>query len=232
MIGIYKLTNLVTNQSYIGQSKNLEERYKEHLYHRNCTNPSPVDRDIGIYGIENFEYTILEECTEQELDDKEAYYIKLYDTVYHGYNQIAGGQLHNRGEANPKAKLNAVDVYYIRESYKNHINKYIVYNAYKHLVTYYYFSNVWEGISWPDIHMDVYTPENKSYYMAEANKSRVSDEEVLEMRQKYVTKDVQEVYDDYCSKYAYPVVLKILQGKTYRHLPIYDKENKQWLNNN
>lgn len=48
---------------------------------------------IRKYGLENFELTILEDnLTDEELDDKERYYIQKYDTYNHGYNLTTGGK--------------------------------------------------------------------------------------------------------------------------------------------
>lgn len=49
------------------------------------------------YGINNFKYEIIEECSEDELNEKEQYYIKLYDSYiygnhHNGYNLSPGGE--------------------------------------------------------------------------------------------------------------------------------------------
>ena len=44
------------------------------------------------YGLENFVVSIIELCPVEELDEKEIYYIDLYDTYHHGYNSTPGGQ--------------------------------------------------------------------------------------------------------------------------------------------
>ena len=56
MIGIYKITNLINRKCYIGQSQNIEQRFKEHKYHHNNS-----DIGIALYndGIENFSFEIL-----------------------------------------------------------------------------------------------------------------------------------------------------------------------------
>ena len=43
------------------------------------------------YGIENFSFELIEECTQDELDDKEQYWIKYYDSFKNGYNNTIGG---------------------------------------------------------------------------------------------------------------------------------------------
>ena len=100
MIGIYKVTNLVNQKKYIGQSTDIERRFKEH--HTDpfeMTNPASRHifyKAIRKYGIENFSFEILEECTAKELDEKEKYWIKHYNTYIgwencQGYNMTIGG---------------------------------------------------------------------------------------------------------------------------------------------
>lgn len=44
------------------------------------------------YGIDNFHIVVVEECPQTELNDKEKYYIKKYNTyVPNGYNATLGG---------------------------------------------------------------------------------------------------------------------------------------------
>lgn len=94
MVGIYKLTNKVNGMSYIGQSVNVKRRYKHHkTTARNRSETAYVDSEMAKYGIDNFEFTILEECRKEDLDDREQYYIGKYDTVVpNGYNKTKGGR--------------------------------------------------------------------------------------------------------------------------------------------
>lgn len=87
--GIYKITNLITSESYIGQSVNIERRFKEH-----CTSKDKCVIHIAInkYGKENFSFDIIEICEQKELNEKEIYWIKYYNTYYKGYNETLGGQ--------------------------------------------------------------------------------------------------------------------------------------------
>lgn len=90
MIGIYKITNNLNNKSYIGQSIHIEKRWEEHLY--KSSKSSLIQYVIYKYGKENFTFEILEECLIEELDNKEIFYISLYDTYFNGYNETTGGQ--------------------------------------------------------------------------------------------------------------------------------------------
>lgn len=84
MIGIYKIENLINHKIYVGQSVHIERRWKEHCFP--STN-SLISNAIKKYGKENFSFQILEECSEEELDNKEISYIKQFDCITpKGYN--------------------------------------------------------------------------------------------------------------------------------------------------
>lgn len=95
MIGIYKITNQINNKSYIGQSTCIEKRWKKHIKVANSpSDPGydyPLYRAIRKYGIDNFSFEIVEECLQEELNEKEYYWIKHYQTIDSGYNQKEGG---------------------------------------------------------------------------------------------------------------------------------------------
>lgn len=93
--GIYKIENKLNKKVYIGQSLNIEERWKAHRVAGQNINHKykdyPLYKDMHQYKIENFIFSIVEECSKNELDDKEIYWIKYYDSFYNGYNQTKGG---------------------------------------------------------------------------------------------------------------------------------------------
>ena len=95
MIGIYKITNLVTNMSYIGQSINIQQRWREEKKRAFLENDSsynyPLSRAFRKYGIDNFTFEVIEECSQEQLNDREKYWITYFDTFYNGYNQTLGG---------------------------------------------------------------------------------------------------------------------------------------------
>lgn len=106
MIGIYKFENLINGHVYIGQSVNIERRYKEHLSRTNNINSdeynSAFHRALRKYGIENFSFTVLEECEKQQLNEKEKYWILKYNSYHKGYNETTGGEAQE-----PSRKINA-----------------------------------------------------------------------------------------------------------------------------
>ena len=95
MIGIYKITNLINGKSYVGQSVDIETRFKRHK--QTAFNPNsksynyPLYRAIRKYGIENFSFDVVQECFESELNENEIFYIEQYNSYYKGYNQDKGG---------------------------------------------------------------------------------------------------------------------------------------------
>lgn len=87
MIGIYKITNKINNKCYIGQSNNIKRRFTEHRCIGHETNKS-LKIAYKKYGIENFGFEILEECTLEELNEKEIYWINKLKPQY---NRTSGG---------------------------------------------------------------------------------------------------------------------------------------------
>lgn len=86
--GIYKTTNTINNKVYIGQSSNIEERWKKHRY---ANDNFAIHKAIRKYGIENFSFSILEECPKEILNEREVYWTIFYNSLEEGYNMIPGG---------------------------------------------------------------------------------------------------------------------------------------------
>lgn len=84
MTGVYKITNLLTNQSYIGQSKDIDRRWMEHKTPKAGGNDR-LHKDMQRFGIENFKFEVLKECEPSELLIEERRFIKeqhpFYNTV-------------------------------------------------------------------------------------------------------------------------------------------------------
>lgn len=101
-IGIYLIKNKLTNQCYVGQSIDVEERIKAHTRNHNDRKHYYLYEAIRKYGIDNFEFSIIEECKKEELDEKEMYWIEYYDAYNNGYNMTLGGKGCKGSKSNQK----------------------------------------------------------------------------------------------------------------------------------
>ena len=213
MIGIYKITNKINGNSYIGQSIEIEQRLKTHFSRayqnseKNREYNKPLYRAIRKYGEENFTFEVLEQCTKEQLNEKERYWVSYYDTYRNGYNATEGGDGFppHSGEDHGKTKLTNKDVYQIRERYNNREIQKVVYEDYKHLIGESGFKKIWNGNTWKKIHMDVYTPENKQYFMFKRNShsennshAKLTEKDVYDIRLRRKNGEKkEEVYKDY-----------------------------------
>lgn len=93
---IYKITNIINNKIYIGQTgKSIDVRFKEHLNEAfNLNTQRPLYKAMRKYGKDNFKIEIIEKVSLRDLDNKECFYIKMYDCLAikgNGYNITYGG---------------------------------------------------------------------------------------------------------------------------------------------
>ena len=91
--GIYKITNTITEQCYIGQALDIYKRWSQHAKCGLGIDTPPGNKlyqAIQEYGLENFTFEVLTECNSTELDEKEKYFISLYQADIFGYNGTKG----------------------------------------------------------------------------------------------------------------------------------------------
>ncbi len=99
---IYKITNIINNKCYIGQTtRTIEERYEEHLAHARRHENRYLYDAMNHYGYDNFTVEMLEEAPLAQLNDLEIHYITTYkaSNPNFGYNMTGGGS--NRIEGLP-----------------------------------------------------------------------------------------------------------------------------------
>ena len=88
--GVYAIKNKMNNKVYIGSSINILNRWKKHEneLNRNRHHSEHLQYAWNKYGKENFEFMILEECSEENVREREQYYIDYYTSydAEYGYN--------------------------------------------------------------------------------------------------------------------------------------------------
>ena len=93
--GIYKITNLVTDECYIGQAVDVYKRWCEHCKAGLGIDTPPGNKlykSIQEYGLENFTFELLTQCNQSELNEKEKYFIELYQSNIYGMNSTGGNK--------------------------------------------------------------------------------------------------------------------------------------------
>lgn len=235
MMGIYKITNTINNKCYIGLSRDIEYRWKEHKYkaihNKKCKN-KPLYNAFKKYGIDNFVFEVLKECKEDELSDLEIFYINKYksNNNKYGYNITGGGESgpSMSGETNPNAVCSDESIIFLRTCFLKHIYKG---DAKKMFIEKYgdikdnTFNSIWVGNSYKNIMPEVYTEENRLIHRKLAIKNRPINVGLLDTH-KYVL-DIRNDklngmrYSDAAKKYNFINVNTfndIWRGKTFKYI--------------
>jgi len=91
---IYKITNVITQKLYVGQTKrSIQRRFKSHISEANRNlYDTYLHRSIRKYGKENFTIELLEECNDDNISKREIFWIQTLNTkAPNGYNLHEGG---------------------------------------------------------------------------------------------------------------------------------------------
>lgn len=91
--GIYKITNIITNECYIGQAVSIASRWAEHAkcgLGIDTPAGNKLYKAMQEYGLYSFSWELLEKCPREELNEKEHLYISLYQADSFGYNSNVG----------------------------------------------------------------------------------------------------------------------------------------------
>lgn len=111
---IYIIKNTVNSKVYIGQTRtSVDQRWKEHLRHAQYGDQI-INRAMKKYGVDKFYIETLEICDVSILDEREIYYIDLYDSTdkSKGYNVSIGGNT-------PRFKRKALSISDLIDLYVN-----------------------------------------------------------------------------------------------------------------
>lgn len=124
MYYIYCYKNKINNHCYIGQTNNIDRRKREHLsvaYNKKDQGYNYLfHKKIRQYGIDNFDFEIIDKATtKEETNKKEIYWIKQYKSYVqfgNGYNLTLGG------EGTSHSKLSQEQIVEIKKMIKQGIN--------------------------------------------------------------------------------------------------------------
>lgn len=123
--GIYKIVNKINNKIYIGQSEDIDRRWKQHMYGKGNKH---LRSSFLKYGLLNFEFSILEECENDKtlLTSKEQYWIDHFESYIpsKGYNKNKSAKPNLTKKRNPDfgSKISKIKKQYCHTGKK--INQY------------------------------------------------------------------------------------------------------------
>ena len=98
---IYKITNKLNGLSYIGQTSDVFERWRQHCARKNRTLGIAIEKD----GIENFTFEILEKTNSDLANERERYWINYYKSYPEGYNSNAGPDTNKKRERKKTSRV-------------------------------------------------------------------------------------------------------------------------------
>lgn len=90
--GIYCIKNTINNKVYIGRTKCFYRRCHQYLYDFKSRSIGHLNdylfNSLRKYGIENFTFTVVEYCTLDQIQEKELFWIKSFESTVSkkGYN--------------------------------------------------------------------------------------------------------------------------------------------------
>lgn len=246
MTGIYLITNNINGKIYIGQSIDIKRRYAQHqrsgqpdkyANKNERDSNTPIHLAMQKYGIENFTLSILEQCSKDQLDEKEKYWIKKYNSCNKqiGYNISEGGQdkIGAKGEFHSQAKLTQKEVDDIKYKLKNTTLSLTEINKEYPQVTKGILSMINQGHIWID--------ENEKYPLRVMNsgskgsknpRSKISEKIAMEIRIRYSEgESPTKLAKEYSEKYPISEsgVKAIIYGRSYKFLPIWNKNQRIWI---
>jgi group I intron endonuclease len=104
--GIYCITHTATGRQYVGQSNDCFERFKQHSTPKK--NSTGIKGALMKYGVDAFSFVILEECSKEEQNERETWWIAELGTLSPGgFNLTGGGGAATVVSAETRVKISA-----------------------------------------------------------------------------------------------------------------------------
>lgn len=202
MVGIYAIKNKINNKIYIGRSTDIQRRWTTHLRDARKGSLCKIHIAMRKLGIENFYLEVIEECSVNNLNDKEQFYIDKFDSWQNGYNNGNSSNFLN-GERNPNAKMLEQDIkeIRIRQSYLIE-NRREIFEDYKDRITWANFLYICKYKTWSDILKEFNTSDIMDWHKRqlgnEAKKFSLNQlEEIVRLRykEKLSYQKIADIYD-------------------------------------
>lgn len=108
--GIYRITHRATGRHYVGQSVNIERRWRAHRSSAQCDQLMYVSRALHKYGADAFDFVVIQVCeqTTTDLATAEIHWIaELGSMRPTGFNDTSGGGSETKFTAEVLAKMSA-----------------------------------------------------------------------------------------------------------------------------
>lgn len=241
--GIYLITNTRNNLNYVGQSKNIQKRIKEHFsgsFKQNLLIDYAISKES-----QNFIWTILQECSEDDLNYYEQYYIYYYNSMNYGYNRTFGGDephsgLLLYGEQHPKTYYTDKEMLEIRKAYVSHTIEelYSIYkkdqsfytfknqvlNSYTNLPKYYKKKKQW-------IYPQNWQGEKFSLLDSESSQSKISAQDIMIVRRLAITNTLEEIIMKNGLKpfKSERHLRDTINGTLFKWLPYFSQDRQCWV---
>lgn len=229
MIGIYKITNLSTGKYYIGQSGRLEERIGSHkresFYNQHKDRNSELYNDIRKFGIDNFSFEILETIDITHLEEK--WIQKCLEEDPNIYNKDIF-PFSDPGYCRRMFSEEQVDAIKDLMRSGKHSNMSIakIFDCSPSTI-----DNIDNGKMYASTDEKYPLNEYKRHTGQNNHNAVYSDEEVIEIRKQYVNKTLKSLYESSDKRMVYKAFERLVCGGTYKHLPVYIKREKRWIQN-
>lgn len=216
--GIYCVENMINHKKYIGLSKDIHRRWLEHKrvpFNKNSKEYHyPLYNAIRKYGIENFNFYVIEETSEELLQEREKFWIDYFQSDKDGYNLTKGGEFSClSGEKHPLAKLTQDEVKFCRQKYAEGYKSQDIYHTYfSEKITLNGFKRMWFGDTWKDIMPEVFEKNPNP-------RRKITDEDILDIRIKFfqgmLISEIDEIYKD---KYSHSTISRIVNNKAFEEI--------------
>lgn len=246
--GIYEITNLVNNKKYVGQSKKVPGRWNDHirialinqdqLKHKSDIRDYklPIHNAMRKYGIENFSFRILEVCKQEDLNDKEQFWIEKLKTNQpeYGYNLTVGGQknFQVKGEQHGMAKLTQAQVDDIIIMLQEKKNGDEILSKYP-FISPGMIANINQGKNWKKegIEYPIFNDRAlQANVIAHQKRRTFSTDQIITIRKLYANgKTLVEIASIFDNVVSVAMIKSIVYGETYKDVPLFKAKEQKWI---